>query len=129
MLHRALFGSLERFIGILIENYAGKLPFWISPLQSVVIPVSQDFDEYAKKVHNEVRKVGISSEVDLRNHNLNYKIREHSLSKVPILLICGKKEVDSNSVTIRQLDSTKQENMELKKFINHYQALNKAPSL
>ena len=64
MLHRALFGSLERFIGILIENYAGKLPFWISPLQSVVIPVSQDFDEYAKKVHNEVRKVGISSEVD-----------------------------------------------------------------
>ena len=64
-----------------------------------------------------------------QNHNLNYKIREHSLSKVPILLICGKKEVDSNSVTIRQLDSTKQENMELKKFINHYQALNKAPSL
>ena len=66
---------------------------------------------------------------DRKNHNLNYKIREHSLSKVPILLICGKKEVDSNSVTIRQLDSTKQENMELKKFINHYQALNKAPSL
>ena len=129
MLHRALFGSLERFIGILIENYAGKLPFWISPLQIVVIPVSDEFDKYATQVADKLRNVGLNCEVDLKNHNLNYKIREHSLSKVPILLICGKKEVDSNSVTIRQLDSTKQENMELKKFINHYQALNKAPSL
>ena len=127
MLHRALFGSLERFIGILIENYAGKLPFWISPLQSVVIPVSQDFDEYAKKVHNEVRKVGISSEVDLKNHNLNYKIREHSLKKIPLLLICGKKEVDSNTVTIRKLDSNKQETMELNKFLENYSRLSKAP--
>ena len=127
MLHRALFGSLERFIGILIENYAGKLPLWISPLQSVVIPVSQDFDEYAKKVHNEVRKVGISSEVDLKNHNLNYKIREHSLKKIPLLLICGKKEVDSNTVTIRKLDSNKQETMELNKFLENYSKLSKAP--
>ena len=102
MLHRALFGSLERFIGILIENYAGKFPFWISPLQTVVIPISEDFEEYAKKVHNEVKKMGISCEVDLKNHNLNYKIREHSLKKIPLLLICGKKEVDSNSVTIRR---------------------------
>ncbi len=127
MLHRALFGSLERFIGILIENYAGKLPFWISPLQSVVIPVSQDFDEYAKKVHNEVKKMGISSEVDLKNHNLNYKIREHSLKKIPLLLICGKKEVDSNTVTIRKLDSNKQETMELNKFLENYSRLSKAP--
>ena len=129
MLHRALFGSLERFIGILIENYSGKLPFWISPLQSVVIPVSDDFDTYAKQVNKKINDAGISSEVDLKNHNLNYKIREHSLKKIPILLICGKKEVDSNSVTIRRLDSNKQENMELKKFITTYQALNKAPSL
>ena len=127
MLHRALFGSLERFIGILIENYAGKLPFWISPLQSVVIPVSQDFDEYAKKVHNEVKKMGISCEVDLKNHNLNYKIREHSLKKIPLLLICGKKEVDSNTVTIRRLDSNKQETMELNKFLENYSKLSKAP--
>ena len=127
MLHRALFGSLERFIGILIENYAGKLPFWISPLQSVVIPVSQDFDEYAKKVHNEVKKMGISNEVDLKNHNLNYKIREHSLKKIPLLLICGKKEVDSNTVTIRKLDSNKQETMELNKFLENYSKLSKAP--
>ena len=129
MLHRALFGSLERFIGILIENYSGKLPFWISPSQIMVIPVSEDFNDYSVKVNKKLIASGLNSEVDLKNHNLNYKIREHSLSKVPILLICGKKEVDSNSVTIRQLDSTKQENMELKKFINHYQALNKAPSL
>ncbi len=129
MLHRALFGSLERFIGILIENYSGKLPFWITPLQAVVIPISTDFDEYAKKVNQELKNVEITSEVDLKNHNLNYKIREHSLSKVPLLIICGKKEVDSNSVTIRRLDSNKQENMDLKEFLKKYTALNKAPSI
>ncbi len=129
MLHRALFGSLERFIGILIENYSGKLPFWLCPVQTIVIPISSDFDEYAKQVNNELKKVGLSSEVDLKNHNLNYKIREHSLTKVPILLICGKKEVDSNTVTIRRLDSKKQETMELKEFSKKYSALNKAPSI
>jgi len=128
MLHRALFGSLERFIGILIENYAGKFPFWIAPLQAMVIPVSEEFDEYAKKVNDSIINSGISSEVDLKNHNLNYKIREHSLSKIPLLLICGKKEVDSNSVTIRRLDTNKQENMELKLFLKTFSALNKASS-
>ena len=128
MLHRALFGSLERFIGILIENYAGKLPFWISPLQVVVIPVSDEFDSYAKEVNSKVNNAGINSEVDLKNHNLNYKIREHSLSKIPVLLICGKKEVDSDSVTIRRLDNTKQENMKLDKFIKTHSALNMTPS-
>ncbi|MDA9702174.1 threonine--tRNA ligase [Candidatus Pelagibacter sp.] len=129
MLHRALFGSLERFIGILIENYAGKFPFWISPLQIVVIPISEDFEEYASKVSKKIKKAGMSSTVDLKNHNLNYKIREHSLAKVPILLICGKKEVDSNSVTIRRLNSNKQENMELNNFLKTFSALNKAPSI
>ena len=128
MLHRALFGSLERFIGILIEHYAGKFPFWIAPLQTIVIPISEDFDEYAKEVNKKINNAGINSEVDLKNHNLNYKIREHSLSKIPLLLICGKKEVDSNSVTIRRLDSNKQENMELNLFIKNFSALNKAPS-
>jgi len=128
MLHRALFGSLERFIGILIENYAGKFPFWISPLQVVVIPVSDDFDEYSKEVANKISNNGINCQVDLKNHNLNYKIREHSLAKVPILLICGKKEVDSNSVTIRKLDSNEQENMKLDKFLKKYTALNQASS-
>ncbi len=128
MLHRALFGSLERFIGILIEHYAGKFPFWIAPLQVIVIPISEDFDDYAKKVNRKINSNGITSEVDLKNHNLNYKIREHSLSKIPLLLICGKKEVDSNSVTIRRLDTNKQENMELNLFLKTFSALNKASS-
>ncbi len=129
MLHRALFGSLERFIGILIENYSGKLPFWLCPVQTIVIPITSDFDDYAKEVNSQLKKVGLSSEVDLKNHNLNYKIREHSLTKVPMLLICGKKEVDSNTVTIRRLDSKKQETMDLNKFLKKYSALNKAPSI
>ena len=128
MLHRALFGSLERFIGILIEHYAGKFPFWISPLQTVVIPISEEFEDYAIQVSEKIKKVGISSIVDLKNHNLNYKIRDHSLAKIPLLLICGKKEVDSNSVTIRRLDSNKQENMELNSFLKTFSALNKASS-
>ncbi len=129
MLHRALFGSLERFIGILIENYSGKLPFWLCPVQTIVIPISSEFDDYAKEVNSQLKKVGLSSEVDLKNHNLNYKIREHSLTKVPMLLICGKKEVDSNTVTIRRLDSKKQETMDLKQFLQKYSAQNKAPSI
>ncbi len=128
MLHRALFGSLERFIGILIENYAGKFPFWISPLQTVVIPISEEFDDYAIEVSNKIKQAGISSNVDLKKHNLNYKIRDHSLAKIPLLLICGKKEVDSNSVTIRRLDSNKQENMDLNLFLKTFSALNKASS-
>ena len=128
MLHRALFGSLERFIGILIENYAGKFPFWISPLQTVVIPISEEFDDYAIKVSKKIKEAGISSTVDLKKHNLNYKIRDHSLAKIPLLLICGKKEVDSNSVTIRRLDSNKQENMDLNLFLKTFSALNKASS-
>jgi threonyl-tRNA synthetase len=128
MLHRALFGSLERFIGILIENYAGKFPFWISPLQTMVIPISEEFNDYAIKVSKKIKDVGISSSVDLKNNNLNYKIRDHSLAKIPVLLICGKKEVDSNSVTIRRLDSNKQENMDIDQFLKTFSALNKASS-
>ena len=128
MLHRALFGSLERFIGILIENYAGKFPFWISPLQTMVIPISEEFNDYAVEVSKKIKKAGISSAVDLKNNNLNYKIRDHSLAKIPLLLICGKKEVDSNSVTIRRLDSNKQENMGIDQFLKTFSALNKASS-
>ena len=128
MLHRALFGSLERFIGILIEHYSGKFPFWISPLQTVVIPISEDFENYAIEVSNKIKQAGITSVVDLKKHNLNYKIRDHSLAKIPLLLICGKKEVDSNTVTIRRLDSNKQENMDLDLFLKKFSALNKASS-
>jgi len=128
MLHRALFGSLERFIGILIENYAGKFPFWISPLQTMVIPISEEFNDYSIEISKKIKSVGISSSVDLKNNNLNYKIRDHSLAKIPLLLICGKKEVDSNSVTIRRLDTNKQENMDIDQFLKTFSALNKASS-
>ncbi|HJO77606.1 MAG TPA: threonine--tRNA ligase [Pelagibacteraceae bacterium] len=125
MLHRALFGSLERFIGILIEHYAGKLPLWLSPVQAVILPISQDFNNYAKKVFEQLKKAGINCEVDLKKHKIDYKIREHSLAKVPILLICGKKELDANTITIRRLSSEKQETMNLDKFVQYISSQNK----
>ena len=97
-------------------------------MQTVVIPISEDFEDYSKKVSKKIKEAGMSSMVDLKNHNLNYKIREHSLAKIPILLICGKKEVDTNSVTIRRLDSNKQENMKLDLFLKTFSALNKVSS-
>ena len=118
MLHRALFGSLERFIGILIEHYAGKLPLWLSPTQAVVLPISIEFSDYAKKVFNELIKAGINSEVDLKNQKINFKIREHSLAKIPLLLICGQKEKKDNSITIRKLGSEKQETLKVSKLIS-----------
>ena len=127
MLHRALFGSLERFIGILIEHYAGKLPLWLSPLQAVVLPIAPEFDDYAKKIFEQFTKAGINSEVDLKNQKINYKIREHSLSKVPLLLICGQKEVDNNSITIRKLGSEKQETLPIDKAIKSISQQNQFP--
>ena len=125
MLHRALFGSLERFIGILIEHYAGQLPLWLAPLQVVVLPIASEFDNYAKKIFEECMKAGINTEVDLKNQKINYKIREHSLSKVPILLICGEKEFKSNTVTIRKLGSEKQETLLLEQTIKELSMQNK----
>ena len=125
MLHRALFGSLERFIGILIEHYAGKLPLWLAPLQVVVLPIASEFDNYAKNIFEQCLKAGINTEVDLKNQKINYKIREHSLSKVPILLICGQKEADNKSVTIRKLGSEKQETLPLDQAIKNISQKNK----
>ncbi len=127
MLHRALFGSLERFIGILIEHYAGKLPLWLAPLQAVVIPIVSEFDNYAKKIFEECVKADINTEVDLKNQKINYKIREYSLSKVPLLLICGQKEAKDNSVTIRRLGSEKQETLPLDQAIKQISLKNKFP--
>ena len=127
MLHRALFGSLERFIGILIEHYAGKLPFWLSPTQAVVLPISEDNNKYAKKLFEDLFKEGIKCEVDLKNQKINYKIREHSLAKVPYLLICGKKEEKNKTITIRKLGSEKQETLKASKLIKNMLSLNKLP--
>jgi len=127
MLHRALFGSLERFIGILIEHYAGKLPLWLAPLKVVVLPIASEFDNYAKKIFEQCMKAGINTEVDLKNQKINYKIRDHSLSKVPILFICGKKEVKEKSITIRKLGSEKQETLAVGKAIKKISEMNKSP--
>ena len=127
MLHRALFGSLERFIGILIENYAGKLPFWLSPAQAVVCPIAEENNEYVKKLFEDLFKEGIKCEVDLRNEKINYKIREHSLAKIPIIIVCGKKEVAENTVTIRRLGSEKQETIKREDLIKNMLQANKLP--
>jgi threonyl-tRNA synthetase len=127
MLHRALFGSLERFIGILIENYAGKLPFWLSPTQAVVCPIAEDNNDYVKKLFEELFKAGIKCEVDLRNQKINYKIREHSVGKVPMILVCGKKEEENKTVTVRRLGSEKQETIKRDDLIKNILMANKLP--
>jgi len=127
MLHRALFGSLERFIGILIENYAGKLPFWLSPAQAVVCPIAEENNDYVKKLFENLFKEGIKCEVDLRNEKINYKIREHSLAKIPFIIVCGKKEVADNTVTVRKLGSEKQETIKREEFIKNMLQANKLP--
>ena len=127
MLHRALFGSLERFIGILIENYAGKLPFWLSPAQVVVCPIAEENNNYVKKLFEDLFKEGIKCEMDLRNEKINYKVREHSLAKVPFIIVCGKKEVANNTVTVRRLGSDKQDIMKREELIKNMLDLNKLP--
>jgi threonyl-tRNA synthetase len=105
MLHRAVLGSIERWIGIMIENYAGKLPLWLAPVQCVVTTITSDADEYAKEVMAELLAKGIRAELDVRNEKINYKVREHSLQKVPFLFVVGKREAEERNVAIRQLGS------------------------
>jgi threonyl-tRNA synthetase len=105
MLHRAIFGSYERFIGILIEHFAGKLPVWLAPTQAVVATIVSDADDYAKDVAAKLAAAGIRAETDLRNEKINYKVREHSLAKVPNLLVVGRREADEGTVALRRLGS------------------------
>jgi threonyl-tRNA synthetase len=109
MLHRALLGSMERFVGVLIEHYAGHLPLWLAPVQAVVATITGDADAYANDVQAALAAAGLRSETDLRNEKINYKVREHSLAKVPLLLVVGKKEAADRSVAIRRLGGEKQE--------------------
>src|SRR5436305_12062482 len=113
MLHRAMFGSLERFIGILIEHYGGHLPLWLSPLQAVVATITADADDYAREVVAQARRHGLRGRADLRNEKINYKVREHSLAKIPVLLVVGKKEAGERTVSIRRLGSEAQHVMGL----------------
>src|SRR5262250_467855 len=113
MLHRAMFGSLERFTGILIEHYAGHFPLWLAPLQMVVATITSDADDYARQVVDIARRAGLRVEADLRNEKINLKVREHSLAKVPVLLVVGKKEAENRAVSIRRLGSQEQKVMGL----------------
>jgi threonyl-tRNA synthetase len=113
MLHRAIFGSLERFIGILLENYAGALPFWLAPLQIVVATITSDADDYAREVVAELRLAGLRADADLRNEKINYKVREHSLAKVPVILAAGKREVAERTVALRRFGSQNQTSLAL----------------
>jgi threonyl-tRNA synthetase len=103
MIHRAICGSMERFLGILIENYAGHFPLWFAPLQAVVTTITSDADDYVRRVHAELIEAGLRAELDLRNEKINYKVREHSLAKVPVILVCGRREAEGGTVNIRRL--------------------------
>jgi len=113
MIHRAICGSMERFLGILIENYAGHFPLWFAPLQVVVATITSDADDYARQVTQQLKAAGLTAEADLRNEKINYKVREHSLAKVPVILVCGKREAEEGSVNVRRLGSRDQASLSL----------------
>jgi threonyl-tRNA synthetase len=122
MLHRAILGSMERFIGILIENYAGKFPLWLAPVQAVVATITSDADAWAARVQAALAAAGLRAETDLRNEKINYKVREHSLAKVPLMLVVGKKEDADGTVALRHLGGEKQEVLALADAVNRLKA-------
>jgi len=118
MLHRAMFGSLERFAGILVEHYAGHFPLWLSPLQVVVCTITSDADEYGAQVVEKLRAAGLHAQADFRNEKINYKVREHSVGKVPVLFVCGMREAEEQTVSIRRLGSREQASLPLSEAIS-----------
>ena len=114
MLHRACLGSFERFIGILIEEHAGKLPFWLAPRQVVVASITSEADDYVLEVVEQLKAAGVRAEADMRNEKINYKVREHSVGKVPVILAVGAREVEERTVSVRRLGEkqTKVESLE-----------------
>ncbi|BBE33785.1 threonine--tRNA ligase [Sphingosinicella microcystinivorans] len=129
MLHRAIFGSYERFIGILIEHFAGKLPMWLAPVQAVVATIVSDADGYASEVVEKLRAAGLRAEADVRNEKINYKVREHSLAKVPHLLVVGKREAEEGTVAVRTLGEERQKVMPLEEAIAWLQGEATAPDM
>ncbi|MDE0754877.1 MAG: threonine--tRNA ligase [Woeseiaceae bacterium] len=118
LLHRAIFGSLERFTGILLEHHAGNLPLWLAPTQVKILTITSDTDAYAKEVAAELRNAGISADTDLRNEKISYKVREHSVAKIPVLLAVGQREVDERTVALRRLGSKQQKVLGLQEAID-----------
>ena len=129
MLHRAILGSLERFLGVLIEHYAGKFPLWLSPVQAVVATIVSDADSYAQEATAELRAAGLRVESDLRNEKINYKVREHALAKVPYLLVAGRREAENRTLTVRRLGTEAQENLALSAVISMLKAEAVPPDL
>ncbi len=129
MLHRALFGSLERFSGVLIEHCAGVFPFWLAPVQVVVAPITSDQDAYAKEIAHKLFVAGIRVETDLRNEKVSYKVREHSLKKIPVILVVGAKEAADGTVTIRRLGSNQQEVVPLTEALRRFKIDARFPSV
>ena len=127
MLHRAILGSLERFTGILIEHYSGAFPLWLAPIQVVVATITQDGDAYASKVAAELRGAGLRVELDLANEKINYKVREHSLAKVPAIIAIGQREADDGTVSVRRLGSKRQEVLALREAVDTLAAEAKIP--
>jgi len=123
MVHRALYGSVERFFGVLIEHFAGAFPVWLSPVQAVMIPISERHAEYAKKVASQLNAVGVRVEVDARNEKMNAKIREHAMQKVPFLLVVGDKEAEANKVNVRTRGKEKTDDMSTADFVAHVRKL------
>jgi threonyl-tRNA synthetase len=113
MLHRAMFGSLERFMGILLEHHAGNLPLWLAPQQVKVLTITSDADEYAADIVKALRTAGLRADSDLRNEKISYKVREHSVAKIPVLFAIGQREIENRTVAVRRLGSKKQEIMSL----------------
>ena len=119
MLHRAILGSLERWIGILIEQYSGRMPLWLAPVQVIVCSITDNTNDYIKKIKQDLDEVGVRNQIDLRNEKIGYKIREHSNNATPIIVVIGDKEQETNSVAIRYLGSKNQENLVLESFIEN----------
>jgi threonyl-tRNA synthetase len=129
MLHRATLGSFERFIGILIEEHAGKLPFWLAPRQVVVAAIVSDANDYCLEVVEALKAVGVRAEADLRNEKINYKVREHSVGKVPVILAIGKKEIEERTVSSRRLGEKQTKVMSLDEIVAHLSVETTPPDL
>ncbi|MEE8271219.1 MAG: threonine--tRNA ligase [Alphaproteobacteria bacterium] len=128
MLHRAILGSMERFIGVLIEHHAGRLPLWLAPLQVVVATITQDADDYARTVLAALKRAGLRADIDLRNEKISYKVREHSVKKVPVMLVVGKREAEDGSVAIRRLGGKAQETLALDRALHTLEVDARSPA-
>jgi threonyl-tRNA synthetase len=128
MLHRAMLGSIERFVGVMIEHYAGRLPLWLAPVQTVVATITSDAEPYAREVANALAKAGIRTDLDVRNEKINLKVREHSLTKTPAIVVVGRREAEERTVAIRRLGGNDQEVLALDAAVAHLMHEGRSPA-